>query len=132
MSPLRTLSTRSQRLVIFLLGVGMTAVVVLLILALLSTAKDATEINERGESREGQVERNDETLAILKDCTEPGGRCYKRSLNQTAGAVADLSRVVLFTAACGAELPYGMSTNERIDSLTECVTRRLAKPRRPR
>jgi hypothetical protein len=73
--------------------------------------------------RTPQNEKNDETLALIKDCTEPAGDCFKKAQARTAKAVGDINRVIVIAAACASK-PVEQSVTE----IADCVTRRLANP----
>jgi hypothetical protein len=73
--------------------------------------------------RNPQNEKNDETLAIIKDCTEPTGACFKDAQRRTAKAVGDINRVIIIAAACASE-----PVEQSVAQIADCVTRRLADP----
>lgn len=75
--------------------------------------------------------QNGQTAHAIEDCTQPGGDCYQRSQRQTAGAVADINRVVILAAACASGLPPGMSVDNRQARISSCVINRLAERSRP-
>jgi hypothetical protein len=66
------------------------------------------------------------TLQTIRDCTQPSGGCYVRGQKQTAGAVADINRVVILAAACASGLPTGLRIAERQAQIQACVIDRLA------
>jgi len=63
---------------------------------------------------------------LTQSCVIPGRPCYERGQQQTADAVADINRVIILAAACAGDLPDGLSSQQRADLITACVTKRLA------
>lgn len=118
------LTHRRRQALVFLIGAGATAVALLLVYAILTSATKSTEIRDTQESRSPQVEANDQTLRIIRNCTTPGRPCYERGQRQLAAAVGDVNRVVVLAAACAS----GPVTKTEAEIQT-CVLERL-KPRR--
>ncbi len=121
-----TLLGKRGRLALLLLGIGVGVLVVLVIGAVVTAAVNSLETNERGESRESQVKANDQTLAIIKDCTQVGGKCYERGQQQTRDVLTAAQRIIILAAACSAEVPTASTVDARIAAITDCVTKRLA------
>lgn len=112
---------RLRAFLFFILGVAVTLVVYAVTVA----AVNSQEINERGESREPQNAANDETLAIIKDCTQPNGRCFRRGQQRTAQVLASAQRIIILSAACSAAVDTSLTVDQRIAEITSCVTARL-------
>lgn len=70
------------------------------------------------------------TNATLKDCTVPGGTCYKESGARTGKAIADLIRADSIVSEC-ARLWPGESGAAYDAKLEACVYTRLAQPAGP-
>jgi uncharacterized membrane protein SpoIIM required for sporulation len=70
---------------------------------------------------------NHQAVSAIQDCTQPTGKCYQRSQKQTAGAVADINRVVILAAACASGLPLGLPIEDRQARIQACVIDRLAR-----
>ena len=43
---------------------------------------------------------NTSTVNLIRDCTQPTGKCYQRSQAQTGDAIAVINRVSIYAAAC--------------------------------
>lgn len=128
---MRVLSRRTRWALIFL-GMGIGVLVVLLVWAVVTSAVNSTETNERGESRESQVEANDQTLAIIKDCTQVSGKCYQRGQRRTAQVLSSAQKIIIISAACSASVDTTLTVDQRIAEITACVTERLtARPPKP-
>jgi hypothetical protein len=132
----RPLSTRTRYAVIFVIGMATTAVVLLLVWAIVVAATNSKASNDRSESREPQVAKNDQTLAavrantrVIKDCTQVGGECYERGQAQTAAILASAQKIIILSAACSADVSTDRSVDQRIAAITACVTDRLTKPK---
>ena len=72
------------------------------------------------------AQENHQTLATIKDCTQPTGACHQRGQRDTARAVASINRVVILAAACASGLPPHISVAERQSETQQCVISRLA------
>jgi hypothetical protein len=77
-------------------------------------------------SRLKQAETNDTTLTIIRDCTQPKGKCYERGQEATAQVLADVTSVIVLAAACAVDVNPGQSVAQRQDAITACITNRLA------
>lgn len=112
-----------------LLGLGMVggALLVLVVYAILSSAVNSSETNERGESREKQTAVNDQTLRIIRDCTEPSGECFKRGQKATAEAVSQIGAGNILAVVCALNVPNGTPLEDALDQVTTCVADRLNK-----
>lgn len=94
---------RTRLLIVFLLGVAVSAVVVVLILGAVNSA--ATRKAQKTNSP--KISQTAETLATVKSlaekidsCTDPDGACAKRGRRQTAAVVADISVRQIAAVAC--------------------------------
>lgn len=67
------------------------------------------------------------TAQLIKDCTDPEGECYKQGQRRTAGAVADINRVVILAAACSVGVPPDLTVVDRQSLIQSCVIARLAR-----
>lgn len=120
-----TLLGRRGRLALLALGMLSGVLVVLLTGAIVTAAVNSTESNERGESREGQVQANDQTLAIIKDCTNTGGECFKANQRRLAQAVSDIGAGNILAVVCALRVPNGTPLDVALDQVTSCVAERL-------
>lgn len=118
--------SRGGRAVLVVVGMAVTAVGVALIVAIITAATTSTQI--RGTQVENTVKNDQQTriLKIIRSCTKPGGKCYERGRRQTAGAVADIGRIIIAASACATEIPFDMPIQERRAAITTCVTEQLA------
>lgn len=91
------------------LGIGVLVVGVLLLVVRTSTL----------------AATNAATLDAVRDCTTPGRACYERGRRTTAAAVADITRISVYAAAC-ADQPGRQSARQ----IEACITRRLNRGRR--
>lgn len=98
-----------------------------LVAALLAGAIVAAQIRGTQLDRLPQVEQNDETLQIVKDCTQVGGKCYQRGQRQTAAILTSAQKIIILSAACSLDVDAAQSVEERVQQITGCVTQRLAR-----
>lgn len=77
------------------------------------------ESTARGKEIKGLTE-------TINGCVDPDGSCYKQGQRRTAGAVADINRVVILAAACSVGLSPDMAVVERQAAIQSCVLERLA------
>jgi hypothetical protein len=101
-----------------------TTVVVLAILGLCLVI--VGQVRNTQVDRLPQTEKNDATLALIKDCTEPSGECFKRSQRRTAKAVTQIGAGNILAVVCALDVPDDTPTNVALELVTECVTARLA------
>lgn len=106
-----------------IIGLGVGFLIVMAVFAIITIFS----VRQTQVDRLPQNEANDETLALIKDCTQPSGACFKRSQRATAKAVNDISAVVVLVIACGDDLPTDLDTDMRVKELTACVTQRLGQ-----
>jgi hypothetical protein len=64
---------------------------------------------------------NTNTVDLIRDCTEPKGKCFQRGQDQTAGAIADINQVTVYAAACASKVP-----GQTAEQIQRCVVRLLA------
>lgn len=121
------MSPRTRSLLIFVIGMGVTAILVLLIGAVITSATKSTQIRDQQQQNSPLIANSDETLQLIKACTTPGLRCYERGQRQLADAVGNVNRVVVLAAAC-ASGPVTKSEAE----IQACVIERLSNQQPPR
>lgn len=81
-------------------GIALAGAVVFLVVAIIVSATKSTEIREAQVNNTTLLENTDRTLAVLLDCTDPDGTCYKRGQASQASAIEDISRISVYAAAC--------------------------------
>ena len=109
-----------RRFAWFVIGSLAGALVLLALVAIVQTRDLAGTIR-------GTQKANTETVDLIKDCTQPRGKCFKRGQRQTATAVDSINRVTLAAAACAARRP-----GQTAPQIKACVMKQLAKDRRGR
>lgn len=114
-------------LVVFVLGMAVTAVIVAVIAAALSSAVTTDQIRDTQVDNTEKNDKQTQVLKIIRSCTSPGGECYERSQRRTAKAVGDIGRYVLLSAACAAAVSADEPVDQRIAAITDCVMKRLAR-----
>lgn len=115
------LTPRTRYGLIFLMGCAATGVILALVYSIVVGAQSASENNARGESREVQVIKNDQTLEVLKDCTEPGGKCYQQVKRQNL----EDRKAQILTVVCAFEIDGNAEFEEFYRQVTRCVKRGL-------
>ena len=101
----------------FVLGCAAVALSVAVLYIVLNAAQTTHAIREAQQN-------NQQVLATIHDCTQPGGKCYQRGEARTAGAVADINRVVILASACAVGR---RGTEPQIEAqIQACVIQRLA------
>lgn len=106
---------------------GLTALAVGLVVAMLLSVPIVTaQIRATQLDRQPQTEKNDETLAVIRDCTQPTGQCFKDGQKRTAEAVSQIGAGNILAVVCALAVPDGTPTNVALEQVTECVTKRLA------
>jgi hypothetical protein len=69
----------------------------------------------------------------ILDCTDAGGdghrpgKCFQQSQKRTAEVLASVQRIILLSAVCAVDLDPDATVEQRVQQITACVTRRLAK-----
>lgn len=95
--------TATKHFVSALVGLAIGLVVVVVVLGLTQIRSTQTVGVEKSDAR-------DQALALVKDCVQPGGKCYQRSQDQIAGAVGDISKANAIAAAaatsCAGDMPH--------------------------
>lgn len=124
------LGKRGRWLVVVLVTLA-AVLVVLIVWAIIAAAVNATESNERGESRESQVQANDQALTIIRDCTETDGACFKANQRRLADAVSDIGATNILAVVCALQVPNGTPLNTALDQVTACVVDRLKLQPKP-
>lgn len=97
-----------------LFGLAIGVLVVLVLTLLVRTWGLADQIRQ---AQKGNVS----TLHVVRDCTDPGGTCFKRGQKSTAKAVASINKITVYAAAC-ADKPG----NQTVTQIQSCVIRKLA------
>lgn len=93
------------------------------------TAFTAVAIRNQQVDRAPVTDGIAEQTAVIKDCTEPGGKCYDRSQRQLRSTIQELNQFGAVVAAC-ASGSDPVSYDEIIVCATEQI-RRLTAPGRP-
>lgn len=110
---------------------GLVALAVGLLLAMvLSLPIITAQIRATQVDNTQKSDARDETLEIIKDCTQVGGRCYQRGERRTADVLASAQRIILISAACAVDLNPSDPVDVRVQQITSCVTDRLAAAQR--
>lgn len=100
------------------IGLGIGFLIVIAVFAIVTIfSLRATQVE-----RLPKAEQNDETLAIIKDCTSVGGSCYRRSQRQTAKAVGDIGATNILTVVCALDVPDGTPFDAAVKQVSRCVT----------
>lgn len=76
-------------------------------------------------------DKRDETLALIQDCTQPSGKCYKRGQRATAKAVGDIGATNILAVVCALQVPDSVPLKPAIRQVSDCVADQLAA-RRPK
>lgn len=105
--------------------VGLLIVALVVLIARTYTLTDQIRTAQVTNSR--NIETSQETLDAVRSCTTPGRKCYERGKTQTAGAVANINRVVILAAACSVGLDLKMPVADRQAAIQNCVITRLAQ-----
>jgi hypothetical protein len=111
------MDSRVRKLSWALLGIAVSGLIGSLLVGVVVVA----QIRSAQVDRAPKNDANDATLAIIRDCTEPTGDCFREAQRRTAEAVGDINRVIVIAAACASK-PYEQS----VTRIAKCVTRRLA------
>lgn len=74
-------------------GVGVGLIIVLLLYTLISTRTLIGQVRDSQKS-------NTSTVNVIRDCTEPDGKCFKDGQRRTARAVGDISLAQIAAVAC--------------------------------
>lgn len=69
------------------------------------------------------------TANAVRSCVTPGMPCFDRAQRRTAGAVANINRVVILAAACAVGVPPTLSVADRQSAIQTCVIERLSAGR---
>lgn len=110
---MKPIQARHQRWFWFIIGCAVAAVVVVLIQLLATSAKNS-------ETNVAKNTSNAQTLALLKDCLTPKGKCYERQRKSTAGVVGTIGKGDVLSAAaaawCAADRP-----DQTFDQILQCT-----------
>lgn len=114
----------NRHLMAALVGLAVGVVVVVLIFAAITASTKSTQIRDTQNSNTIKADARDQALALVKDCVEPSGTCYKRGQAQTAKAVGDIARANAIAAAaataCAGERPH-----QTFAAIYACTTKRV-------
>lgn len=83
----------------------------------------ATQVENTKKSDE-----RDETLALMQDCVQPTGECFKRGQRRTAKAVGEIGAGNILAVVCALQVPNGTPFDAALDQVSQCVADRLARP----
>lgn len=92
-----TLVTRVFVVVASVLG---AAILYVLVSVSADTNKIVTGVERQQDSNTGTLNATEDTLALIRDCTQPGGDCFERGQKRTADAVANINLAAVYAAAC--------------------------------
>lgn len=106
---------RRRQFAWFVIGVLASSLAVLTVVSVVNTNATTASIRR-------QQQTNTTTVDLIRDCTRPQGKCFKRGQRQTARAVADINRVTVYAAACASRMP-----GQSADQIQRCIVRELAK-----
>jgi archaellum component FlaG (FlaF/FlaG flagellin family) len=103
-------------------------IAVILLLATVIGLQLTTTLLVRGtqQTNTKKTDSSFQTLKLIKSCTTPGQPCYERGQQQTAGAVANINKVVILASACSIGLSGDLSVEHRQTLIESCVIQRLA------
>lgn len=107
-----------------LTGVMLAAAVAGTVFAIVVAAVTATQIREAQVTNTQTINNTDETLRLIRDCTQPEGECYQRGQDNTADVVDNIGLLSAYAAAC-ADQPEQQSADE----IQACVLDLLDRPR---
>lgn len=123
--PLRHPQVRIAASVLVAVLVGVLVVGVLTVLVRTNqVAETIREAQVESIQRGKEIQSLSETI---NGCVDPEGSCYKQGQRRTAGAVADINRVVILAAACSVGLSPDVTVVERQAAIQSCVLERLAR-----
>lgn len=106
---------------------GVVAIVGLLSVAAIIGAVNSTLIRQSQVTNTTTLNNSSRVLELVEDCTTPGGECYQRGRENTAGAVGDIGRVTVLAAACAASIEdANLSVPARADLIQRCIVDNLA------
>jgi hypothetical protein len=98
-----TSTTPTRRQWAWVLVVLLTiALVVVGLYAALISAQNTQTVVSRQRTNTATNDANAQTLALLKDCLTPGGKCYQRQQKQTSGVVGVIGKGDVLSAAAAA------------------------------
>lgn len=110
-----------------LAGVALTGAIVVLVVAILVAATKSTEIREAQVNNTTLLQNTDDTLALMLDCTDPAGECYKRGQASQSSAIEDITLISIYAAAC-ADKPAEQTTQEIEDCILAEIESADRKP----
>lgn len=93
----------------------LTGIVIVISLTLLARTWSLTD------SIRDSQQSNASTLTLIKDCTEPGGNCYKRNQKASGQAIDVINRVSVYAAACASQ----ERNKGSIEKIQVCVLNRI-------
>lgn len=101
--------------------------VIVIVVAILVSATQATAIRDAQVNNTKTIENSQETLDLIRDCTQPEGACYRRSQESTAEVVDNIGLLSTYAAAC-ADQPDQQTAVQ----IRACVLDLLDRPRSKR
>lgn len=111
---------RQQRVFWFIIGCAVSAVLVVALQALFLSAQNSQTVLNRQKVNLAKNDANAQTLALLKDCLTPHGKCYERQQKSTAGVVGTIGRGDVLSASaaawCAAE-----KRQQTFDQILKCT-----------
>jgi hypothetical protein len=100
--------------------------VIMFVTRISQTAEVTNQIRESQVTNAQTLDQSRQLLHAIQDCTQPQGKCYQRSQRQTAGAVANINRVIIVAAACATGVTPDLPVRARQSVIQQCVINRLA------
>lgn len=98
-----------------------SSLVILSLVRLAQTSSLVEEIRRAQVTNTQTLNNSDETLQVVKDCTQPTGQCFKDGQARTAEAVSSINQVVILAAACASQ-----EHGQTVATIQQCVIDRLA------
>lgn len=109
--------TRRQ-LVWAVIALAVAAIIGVVVTTSIVSATKSTEVRGTQVDNTKTLNYSKETLQLLKDCIEPGGKCYERSQENTAGAVSSITQYAVYAAVCVDE-----PGRQTVEQTTACIIR---------
>lgn len=108
-----------------ILGTAFVGVVVVVTNIVLNGASTTDKVRNTQLTNKSTIDNSAETLALVKDCVDPGGECYKRGQERTASVLGSIQqsqiRAASYAASCAAR---GLT---KPDAIYNCVLAEFAK-----
>lgn len=107
------------------IGLVLGICAVALVVAVIVAAVTVTQVRESQIGNTETINNTKATLDLIRDCTEPSGKCYQRGQASTADAVDNIGLLSAYAAAC-ADQPE----TQTADEIQDCVLDLLDRPHR--